>query len=101
MHSTGEKLPWTLSHLKVHSDAPGQDSVGGVKVKQDSYWVVPENRGEKEEDQQRETEEENSVRQVLHLKHHNNNNNNDNNKYCCSVLVSPLTPKPGGFSALL
>lgn len=33
-----------LSHLKVHSDAPGQDSVGSMKVKQDSYWIVPGNR---------------------------------------------------------
>lgn len=35
-----EKL--TLSHLKMHSDAPGQDSVRGMEVKQDSNWVVPE-----------------------------------------------------------
>lgn len=32
------------SHLKVHSDAPRQDSVGGVEVKQNSNWIVPGNR---------------------------------------------------------
>lgn len=42
----------------MHSDAPGQDGVGGVEVKQDANWIVPESRSAREREAERGAERE-------------------------------------------
>ena len=38
------KCNFNRLYLEVHSDAPGQRSVEGVEVKQNSDWIVPATR---------------------------------------------------------